>query len=190
MNILILTEDNVCNILMNLNVVQFIFLLSTCKQLFGMRKTALKFLADGNSYTDYDKKSKLITTFLHSYIDMQQYQTGNYGKYLEYGIKGKLHETKIKNTLSIIGYHCTQNISLYETYKSNSGLLVLCCKAICRKFRYKYNQPYHRVHRLFWLNWHLSGVSILDICERQKQKIQQRLCFWEDKQIVKIYKIL
>lgn len=163
MHLLSLPEDNICNILFNLDVVQFIFLLSTCKQLYQMRKEGLKFFKEGNNYSEYDSTSKFIAVFLSSYIDIPSYQTDCYGKYLLPGTK--LQENKIKNTLSVIGYHCTQNTKLHKIYKTDDRLLVMCCRAVSKKFRYKYKEPYHRLHRLFWLNWHLCNVSVFDICE-------------------------
>lgn len=159
MRITSLTDDNICNILLNLDVVQFIFLLTTCKQFYNMRKTALHFLTDESSYSNYDNKSRFITAFLNSYITHTTYSE----RYLQAGCK--YDEKRIKNTLSIIGYKCTLDSKLHEIHKTNDQLLVLCCKAICRKFRYKYNQPYHRLYRLFWLNWHTCGISIWDLCE-------------------------
>jgi hypothetical protein len=132
-----------------------------------MRKEGLKFFTAGNNYSEYDGTSKFIAVFLSSYIDIPRYQMDCYGNYLSSDIKvvSKLQVNKIKNTLSVIGYHCTQNTQLHKTYKTDDHLLVMCCRAVCKKFRYKYKQPYHRLHRLFWLNWHLSSISILDICE-------------------------
>lgn len=166
MSLLNIKEDNLFHLIQHLDVVSFIILLSTCKHFYKSRKICQRFLPDCKKYNEYAEGS-LITELLNSYINLPYFSLSKYNVNSIQKSISKIDHKKTKNTLSIIGYSCLSaaTICVFDSYKTDTILLEICCKTVCRKYRYKYTQPYAKLYCLFWNNWFKSCVNILDICE-------------------------
>lgn len=163
MNIFDLTEDSVMQIVNNMDIVSFIFFMSTCKHFYDLRKVCIKFVSDTEAFKHYSQ-TPLISMLMNSYLVLTKFRD------TECEIIGKLpsriEHDKIRNTMTIMGYYCEKHPTIYEYHHTcNTTLLEICCKSVCRKYRYKYTRPYHRLYRLFWCDWYLIGVNMIDICE-------------------------
>jgi len=196
MNILDLSIDHVQHIASNLDVVSFIFLLSTCKQLFQVRKALMRCHGDEEKYQQYDEGVPLTYMMFYSYINIlgfkensaivlkypranettvdavienlqYDYEIADKCKTMLRILPKKVDLLRVKNTFVIMGYHCFRNpqVKLHNNRELQDILAEFCCKAVCRKYNYKYSQPYHKVVSLFSHNWHESCVNMVDMCE-------------------------
>lgn len=147
-------QDIVYYITQYIDIISFIYLMSTCKNLFNIRK---------NCFTHFDKN--IIYILLNSYINLEHYHIKNIDKFINDIPISKINSQKITNTLNIIRYYYNNNENIPESFEFNINLLQIISKTICKKYRYKYNTPYFRLHSLVWLDWYKCDVDIMDIFE-------------------------
>ena len=213
MNLLDLTIDHLQYVSSNIDVVSFIFFLSTCKQLFHLRKALMRYHSDNEKYQQYDIVP-LVHVILYSYIDFHgfrenseipartscadeglveamikqsnyEYNIGKKCKSMIQKLPPVVDISRVKNTLTIMGYHCfkNQHVKLYSNRVMVKMLPELCCKAVTRRFRYKYTRAYYKVEAQFYYEWHESCVNMLDLCEvayhlknRKYNRLHETLC--------------
>lgn len=163
MHVLKLNEDNIVHILYDVDIVAFICFLTTCKQLYNMRKACLKFFTKNNQFQAYNKAA-LIPTYLDCYVDLYSHATC--WKIITLPqVPDNIDEKKARNTLSLVAFECDADMFIFQEQKRYTYLLQLCCKTVCSKFGYTYaDKPYGKLYSLFWNAWYKSHICIMDIC--------------------------
>lgn len=146
-------QDIVYHITQYIDIISFIYLMSTCKNLFNIRKDCFK---------HFDKN---LICILNSYINIEHYHVKNIDELINDIPISKIIPQKITNTLNIIRYYYNNNENIPESFQFNINLLKIISKTICKKYRYKFNTPYSRLHSLVWLDWYKCDVDIMDIFE-------------------------
>jgi hypothetical protein len=166
-SILNFPEDNILNILQNVDVVSFIYFLSTCKQFYNMRKVYIKFISEVQKYKEYDQSSNLINVLLKSFINIEKMHNDIiYIDNKDITIDNKditIDEQKIKNTFNIFGYYCTQNINnILTCYDYYEYLSKMYCKAVCQKYNYKYKHLNY-INKIYDLKWYIININIFEL---------------------------
>lgn len=154
------SEDNILYIIKNLDVVSSIYLLSSCKQFYNMRKVYIKFISEVQKYKEYNQSSNLINVLLNSFINIEKIH--NNIIYID-NKDIKIDEQKIKNTFNIFGYYCMQNINnILICYNYYEYLSEMYCKAICQKYNYKYKNLNY-INKIYDLKWYIININIFEL---------------------------
>ena len=162
MNILELTEDSIAHIVHNVDIVSFIFLMSTCKYFYDLRMVLVRFVSDSEQYKEY-LEMPIINILMNSYINLAKFRVKLQLMIDKPSNKNDYH--KMKNTMTIMACYCAKYPGMYN-FHCTIVMLDMCCKSVCNKYRYKYSkQPYHKIYKFFWEKWHTCGINFMDICE-------------------------
>lgn len=154
------SEDNILYIIKNLDVVSSIYLLSSCKQFYNMRKVYIKFISEVQKYKEYNQSSNLINVLLNSFINIEKIH--NNIIYID-NKDITINEQKIKNTFNIFGYYCTLNINnILICYNYYEYLSEMYCKAICQKYNYKYKNLNY-INKIYNLKWYIININIFEL---------------------------
>lgn len=167
MIILDVPDDFIIQIVGGLDVVSFVFFMSTCKQLYNSRNAYIEFMQDFSQYKEFGINPFL---FLNSYINPDNFKNKN-DKIID-NLPYKLNYVKTKNTINVMSFYATYNANIYNLnaalrYKVDANILDMCCKAVCQKYRYNFSKAYYKLNFIIWgvQEWKKSCLNIIDVCE-------------------------
>ncbi len=180
-----LTDDNLMQISQSLEIVSFIYFLSTCKRLYGQRSILMRCMKQPKNYDKYNDDN-FARVIMNSYINIDDYCLPYYkGMLVDTGFVKLLKfppdlcEAKLSNTMKIVNYHCTEDPQTWTRCKYKAELFAdLHCNIVCQKYNYRYFKSSEQIKELFWYNWHNINIKMLDLCEiayHIKQRKYQRL---------------